>query len=400
MTGSDAPARGRGTAAVEPLAVPAGAGAVAVLPRLARALTGGAAVAPYAAGSPPPELPPHATAALPDDLAVVVGTSGSTGTPKLAMLGASALAASARATHERLGGPGQWLLTLPAGHVAGVQVLLRSLAAGTEPVVADLSGGFGPAALTAAAARLDPAHRHYTALVPTQLLRLLADPHATEVLARFDGVLVGGAATPPGLRRRALAARVPVHTTYGMSETAGGCVYDGLPLRGAAVRVDDDGRVHLGGATLAHGYLARADLTAAAFAVAPDGSRWFRTDDAGHVDDEGRLHVEGRLDDLVNTGGMKVAPRVVEEAAVEHVPGVAEAVVVGTADPQWGEAVSLLVVPDPGTGPLSLAEVRDHLRGHLPDHALPRRLVTAAAVPLRGPGKPDRTAVAALFDVG
>jgi O-succinylbenzoic acid--CoA ligase len=385
---------------LDALPVPPGDGAASVLPRLRQALAGGGAVLPHVAGTAAPELPRFAPAALPDDLAVVVGTSGSTGSPKLAMLGAAALGASAHATHERLGGPGQWLLTLPAGHVAGLQVLLRGIDAGTEPVAMDLSNGFSPGAFAAAVRRLDPGHRHYTSLVPTQLVRLLDDPSGRAALASLDGVLVGGAATPPSLRRRAQAAGVRVVTTYGMSETCGGCVYDGRPLTGAEVRVDEEGRIHLGGTTLAHGYLGRPDLTFRAFAVDPDGSRWFRTDDGGRLDEDGRLHVEGRLDDVVVTGGMKVAPRPVEEAAAEHVPGVREAVVVGTPDPEWGQAVSLLVVPEVGARPLSVVEVREHLRGHLPDHALPRRVTAAPAVPLRGPGKPDRAAVAALFDVG
>ena len=130
--------------------------------------------------------------------------------------------------------------------------------------------------------------------------------------------------------------------------------------------------------------------------------RWFRTDDVGHTDEYARLHVDGRVDDLVNTGGLKVAPRLVEEAIVEHVPGVAEVVVVGSPDPEWGEAVCALVVLEPGAvrAGLTAAELRAHLRGILPDHALPRRAATAAAVPTRGPGKPDRRAVAALFTVG
>ncbi|NHI19127.1 AMP-binding protein [Phycicoccus endophyticus] len=384
---------------LEPLPVPAGRAAVGVLERLRRALAGEGAVLPHPPDSPPPAVP-EPVGALPEDLAVVVGTSGSTGSPKLALLGSQALASSARATHERLGGPGQWLLTLPAHHVAGIQVLLRSLDAGSEPVTTDLSDGFTPAAFTAAVGRLDPGLRGYTSLVPTQLVRLLADAAATRALRALQGVLVGGAATPPALRRRAEQAGVTLHLTYGMSETAGGCVYDGLPLTGARVRTDDEGRVHLGGATLAHGYLGRPELTARSFTTDPDGSRWFRTDDAGHVDDAGRLHVEGRLDDLVNTGGMKVAPRGVEEAALEHLPGVLEAVAVATPDAEWGQAVSLLLVPAPGARPLPLPEVRERLRGHLPDHALPRRVVSAPAVPLRGPGKPDRAAVAALFAVG
>ena len=385
---------------VAPLPVPSGADAADVLPRLRAALAGGAPVLPHPTGSLPPDLPRHSGAALPDDLALVVGTSGSTGTPKLAMLGATALTASARATHERLGGPGQWLLALPAVHVAGIQVLLRSLDADTTPVVADLTHGFSVEGFTAAAARLDPGVRRYTALVPTQLVRLLEHPTGAEALRRFHGVLVGGAALPPRLRRRAEAEGVTLLATYGMSETAGGCVYDGVPLTGSTVTLTDDGRVELGGVTLAHGYLGRPDLTFRAFRVATDGSRSFRTDDAGRIDADGRLHVDGRLDDLVNTGGMKVAPRLVEEAALEHVPGVREAVVVGTPDPEWGEAVSLLVVPLPDARPLSVTEVREALRGHLPDHALPRRVASADAVPLRGPGKPDRPAVAALFAVG
>ena len=120
---------------------------------------------------------------MPDDLAVVVGTSGSTGSPKRAMLTAGALRASAGATHDRLGGPGQWLLTLPAHHVAGLQVLLRSLDAGTEPVVMDLADGFTPTAFVAATALLDAGVRHYTSLVPTQLARLLGHAGSVEALA-------------------------------------------------------------------------------------------------------------------------------------------------------------------------------------------------------------------------
>ncbi len=188
---------------VEPLAVPAGPGVVRLLPRLAEAIRGGNPVLPVAAAAPPARLPDHDPADLPEDLAVVVGTSGSTGTPKRALLTAAALRASTRATHDRLGGPGQWLLSLPAHHVAGLQVLLRSLDAGTEPVVIDLTHGFLPRVFAEATARLDPGARRYTSLVPTQLVRLLDDPVAGEALRCYDAVVVGGAATPPRLLRRA-----------------------------------------------------------------------------------------------------------------------------------------------------------------------------------------------------
>lgn len=391
-----------GRRAVEPLAVAAGPVSLSVLLRLAAALAGDGPVLPYAASSPAPDVPHHDADDLPDGLAVVVGTSGSTGSPKRAMLTADALHSSARATHERLGGPGQWLLSLPAHHVAGLQVLVRSLEAGTVPVVVDLTDGFSPRAFCDTVTRLEPGLRRYTSLVPTQLLRVLDHPDGVAALCALDAVLVGGAPLPPLLRARAAAAGVPVTATYGTSETAGGCVYDGLPLDGTRVALDPDGRIDLGGATVAHGYLGAPEPTAAAFTTGADGTRWFRTDDVGHVDDDGRLHVDGRLDDLVNTGGLKVAPRLVEEAIAEHLPEVAEVVVVGSPHPEWGQAVSALLVLRPGAaspGP-TLADLRARLRDVLPAHALPVRSLVTAEVPLAGPGKPDRRAVAALFTVG
>jgi O-succinylbenzoic acid--CoA ligase len=397
---------------LRPLAIPAGPGAVAVLPVLRLALDGEFAVLPYAAGGQAPTLAGSAVPddAVPDGTALVVGTSGSTGTPKLAMLSTSALAASAAATHDRLGGPGAWLLAMPPHHIAGVQVLLRCIASRAEPGFVDLSEGFSADAFVAAATTFD-GDRRYTALVPTQLARLLDDDAATTALAGFDAVLVGGAASPPALLASARAAGVSVVTTYGMSETCGGCVYDGIPLSPTQVRVDDDGRIHLAGATLATGYLGRPDLTTAAFRTDEDGRRWFRTDDVGHLDGDGRWHVDGRLDDLISTGGLKVAPRLVEDA-LTTLPGIAEAVVVATPDEHWGQAVSAAVVlaltdravdaADPAMGPAAptVDELRALLRGILPAHALPRRLLVLPALPLRGPGKPDRSAVAALFADG
>ncbi|MGL5850605.1 MAG: o-succinylbenzoate--CoA ligase [Phycicoccus sp.] len=381
---------------VEPLPVPAGAAAPTVLARLAGALAGGRPVAPYAASAGPP--PPVLDDDLPADLAVVVGTSGSTGIPKRALLGAVALAASAQATHHRLGGPGQWVLALPAHHIGGLQVLLRSLAAGTTPVAADTAGGFTPRAFVDAVALLDTSIRRYTSLVPTQLGRLLDDPDGSAALRHLDAVLVGGSALPRRLRARARHSGVPVIPTYGMSETAGGCVYDGRPLDGTAVSIDPDGRVRLGGATLAHGYLGRSDLTAAAFSDGRDGTRWFRTDDVGRLDDDSLLHIDGRVDDLVITGAMKVAPRVVEDAVATHVPGVREVLVVGVPDTEWGEVVGALIVLDPDSRRRSPTtdDVRARLRGVVPDHALPRRVRTVDALPSRA-GKPDRRLARAVL---
>ncbi len=378
------------------LSVPSGVAALSVLEDLRRALAGsGPAVTPYAVkGSP--QLVPRILGDLPEDLALTIGTSGSTGRPKLAMLTSAALRASAVATHQRLGGQGQWLLALPAHHIAGIQVLVRSVVADTTPVCMPLTGGFSAAAFAAAAAEIAPGARAYTALVPTQLVRLLASAQGCQALTRFSSVLLGGSAAPASLLARARGFGVHVVTTYGMSETAGGCVYDGHPLEVSTVRLEGDGRIRLGGATLAQGYLGEPELTAESFTRDADGTRWFRTDDVGHLD-EGVLVVDGRIDDLINTGGLKVVPRLVEAALVQ-LDTVAEAIVVGSPDPDWGQVVSAAVVVAKGRTPPTLDDVRVQLRGILPDHGLPRRLTTLAELPLRGPGKPDRAAVRRLFN--
>jgi len=313
------------------------------------------------------------------------------------MLTGDALRASADATYERLGGQGTWLLAMPAHHIAGIQVLVRSLVAGTTPVAMDLQSGFTPAAFARATAELASAATAYTALVPTQLVRLLASEDGREALARYAAVLVGGAATPSGVLAEAKDARIRVVTTYGMSETAGGCVYDGRALDVSRVQLEDDGRIRLGGSTLAQGYLDEPALSAEAFVIDDAAGRWFRTDDVGHLDDRGALIVDGRIDDLINTGGLKVAPRQVEEA-LTRLENVAEAVVVGTPDPEWGQLVSAAIVVTEGSSRPTLDEIRGCLRGILPDHALPRRLATLTELPLRGPGKPDRAAVRRHFD--
>jgi O-succinylbenzoic acid--CoA ligase len=227
------------------------------LDRLAGALDGdGDALLPVAAGNPHgvPSLEPGTPLRDGEDdesdpTALFVATSGSTGEPKGALLPVSARRASATATHDRLGGPGTWMLALAPHHVAGVQVLVRSVVAGTRPGLVPLGGGFDGEAFTVAARTLhDRAEeRRYTALVPTQLVRLLdAGPAAVQALAAFDGVLLGGAAATASLLRRAEDAGVRVVTTYGMSETCGGCVYDGVPLDGVTVQVSEDPDVGAG----------------------------------------------------------------------------------------------------------------------------------------------------------
>jgi o-succinylbenzoate---CoA ligase len=320
-----------------------------------------------------PEEPLEAGADL------VVVTSGSTGNGRAVLLPAAALEASAAATHARLGGPGSWLLALPVSAIAGLQVLCRSILSGSPPAV------LGTGEPLADAMRRMPAGRRYTALVPTQLRRFLDEE--PDGLRSLDAVLVGGAATDAGLLARAWREGVPVVTTYGMTETAGGCVYEGEPLDGVRVRVTDG--VELAGPTLALGYRLDPVATEAAFA-----GGWFRTRDAGALDVDGRLTVTGRLDDVVITGGVNVAPAAVEAALREH-PDVADAVVFSRPDPTWGQRVVAAVVPAPGATP-ELPTLRDWVADRLGRPAAPRQLHVLRALPLLHTGKPDRRAVAAL----
>jgi len=362
--------------------VPAPADPLALLPRLRAALDGVAPLAVLPAG--PPAAVGTALAVLrpqeplEDGADLVVVTSGSTGGGRGVLLPSAAVRASGEATLRRLGGPGTWLLALPVSAVAGLQVLCRSILGGTDPTV--LAAG---EPLAAAVARM-PAGRRYTALVPTQLRRYLdAEPAA---LRAFDAVLVGGAATDAGLLAHARDEDVAVVTTYGMTETAGGCVYDGEPLDGVRVRVAEG--VELAGPVLALGYRLDPEGTAAAF-----DSGWFRTRDAGSLDDAGRLTVHGRLDDVVVTGGVNVAPQAVEGVLRQH-PDVADAVVFGRPDDEWGERVVAAVVPAPGAQP-DLASLRPWVAERLGAPAAPRELHRIAAVPTLHTGKPDRRGVAA-----
>ncbi|MEU5691497.1 o-succinylbenzoate--CoA ligase [Actinosynnema sp. NPDC020468] len=318
------------------------------------------------------------------EAALAVETSGSTGAARTVLLSAAALRASAEATHARLGGPGTWLLALPGAHIAGVQVLVRSAVAGLRPGVMDLEGGFRASGFAAAAAPvLAEPGRHYTALVPTQLARLVAiEGPGLAAVREFDAVLIGGAAAPPHLVARARELGVRVVTTYGMSETAGGCVYDGVPLDGVRTRVVD-GVVELAGPTLALGYRGGERF-----------GEWFRTNDLGAVED-GRLEVLGRADDVIVTGGHNLAPLLVERVLAAQ-PGVLEACVVGVPDAEWGQAVAAAVVPVPGVTP-DVEGLREAVRTSVGRFATPKRLVVVDALPLRGPGKVDRAAVAATF---
>ncbi|MDD7965150.1 o-succinylbenzoate--CoA ligase [Actinomycetospora lemnae] len=372
--------------AVEPVPTDGSPQAAARLAELAAAaLDGeGPAVLPTGPGEPPPAS--DLLAPVDDDVAAIVTTTGSTGDAKAVLLPASALRASADATSRRIGPPGRWLLALPAHHVAGLQVLLRSAHAGRPAAAMDLREGFRPDAFAALTGEAGAA---YTSLVPTQLVRLLdAGGDVLDALRSFTAVLLGGAAADVALFERARAAGVPLVTTYGMSETCGGCVYDGRPLDGVTVDLEPDGRIVLGGATVAAGYRgAVSEADRAAFTG--DG---FRTNDLGAWSPDGRLAVLGRADDVIVTGGENVAPATVERALLAQ-DGVREACVVGVPDPEWGARVVAAVVGDGLDGEALRAAVAPGL-----GRAAPRAVTVLDALPLRGIGKPDRAALRTYLD--
>ncbi|WP_106814858.1 AMP-binding protein [Microbacterium timonense] len=336
---------------------------------------------------------------VPAGTAVVVTTSGSTGIPKSVLLGRDALTASALATADRIG-DGAWLLALPAGYVAGLQVLVRSIIADREPAL--LSGAFTPQAFAAAALMMASTEHGeriptFTSLVPAQLSKLLdAAEHDAAVLSAlrsFRTILIGGQALPAATLERAQAAGVSIVRTYGSTETSGGCVYDGIPLRGVQVRIEH-GEVQIAGPTLAQGYLGDDALTSAAFPREPDGTRWYRTGDAGLFED-GVLRVRGRIDNVIVSGGINVSLDRVERI-VRSIPGLDTAVVVGVPDERWGEAS--VVVASRGEAlrrseAVQLEEARAAVQAEIGAHARPARLVLVDELATLPSGKPDRETI-------
>lgn len=342
--------------------------------------------APAPAGaSPEPDLAP-----LADDTALVIATSGSTGTPKGAMLSGSALHASAIATENRLAGPGRWLLALPAHHIAGLQVVLRSFMAGADPHILDVSSGFAPQDLPEAVETLAASAGDrplYTSLVPGQLGKVLGsrDPGPIRALARFHTVLLGGAAVRPELLEFAAEHGINVVRTYGSSETAGGCVYDGHPLTGTEFDIDADSRVWLGGPTIASGY--RNAPGHKAFSR----PGWFRTDDSGTTTSDGGLHILGRLDSAVIVGGLTIVPEVVEATLARH-PAIADTVVVGIPDDRLGHrlAAAIVLTPEAAASPPESRELSSWVTTHLGHHSSPSGYLVVEELPLLANGKPDR----------
>ena len=306
------------------------------------------------------------------DICLIVGTTGSTGIRKSVALSAAAVLASARASLDYLQArPGQtWALLLPLHHIAGINVLVRALDLGTTPV--DLREV------------KEYANTDFSAVVPTQIFQALnGDEKLLAHLQSAKSVLVGGAQLQEDLLRKALDAGISVVRTYGMSETSGGCIYEGAPLKGVAVRVADSGLIEISGPVLASSYLNNEALWNQQYR---DG--WFTTSDHGVIDN-GILKVLGRSDDLYNTGGEKVSLTHIDEilhTAFSHLQWCAVAV----DDAQWGQR---LVVAVSGAEHPAIDEVNAVLSGALGESAKAKQLLVFDEMPMIGIGKIDRVQI-------
>jgi O-succinylbenzoic acid--CoA ligase len=327
---------------------------------------------------------------VPAAVGAVVSTSGTTGSPRAVQLDHAALAASARAVHAAIGAAPDdgWLCCLPLHAVAGLAIVARARTLGLPLTV---HARFDPDAV-AAAPTAGRANATLVSLVATMLGRLL---ERDAPVGAFRTILLGGGPVPAPLVARAIAAGAHVATTYGMTETGGGCVHDGHPLDGVEVRLApatgetaETGEILVRGPVVMRGYHRDPEATARAFT--DDG--WLRTGDLGAFGDDGRLQVVDRMRDLVITGGVNVSPTAVERVLVEH-PTVGEVCVAGAPDDEWGERVVAFVVPAPDAAPPSLESLRAFARERLTAAELPREIRVVTEIPRTAGGKPRRVSL-------
>ncbi|MCI7551440.1 MAG: AMP-binding protein [Actinomycetaceae bacterium] len=410
----------------EPLVIEGGTQASAVF-ALERAI--GEALDAYSAARPvtplfvvPPGTSASAAAAevahlgYPEGTGVLMRTSGSTtGTGKIVAMPWEAVIASATATHAALAGPGAWITVLPIHHIAGFQTVTRSVIAGYSPIAPDMNGE-ASARVSAASSAPDESLRTavmrtmvkgsaapavYLSQVPTQLSRSLTDPQLCEFIATHIAAdVVGGAALTSALLDAARSAGIPIRTSYGMTETCGGCVYDGFPIGDTTITIDTAGRISLTGSATAFGYL--GDVGADAFSTTTIDGRTLRTH---HTQDAGaltgkppRLSVLGRIDDAITTGGLTIMPALIEDAVARGFA--VDSIVVGVPDALWGER-AVIVAPTP----LDLGAVRDYIGARFEKGWAPRQALTLSQLdlgaaqrnadgwPITASGKIDRRAL-------
>lgn len=318
------------------------------------------------AGGPAVALTSLHTSQVPEDVALIIDTGGTSGKPKSVALTSHALRASATLSNQSLGAldADRWSLALPLHHIAGVNQLLRSIALGTEPVI---RGG------------------EFISIVPTQLHRALRDnDEFLDELRGAKAVLIGGAQVSRALLDRGSAAGITLVTSYGMTEMCGGCVFDGKALPGVQVRILESGRIALSGPMRATGYLVDGKLSGADVFV----DEWFMSNDRGSIDIDGTLQIEGRIDDVIISGGEKIATNAVENFLRSRFPEL-EIYAMGIPDEQWGQALRIVMTKDAGRPSLSLGELRSLIAESIGRVAAPRSLLLLSEMPTKSNGKID-----------
>ena len=309
---------------------------------------------------------PTSSKSVKSDISLLVATSGSTGTPKEIGITSAALLASARASNKFLKATkGQtWSLLLPLTHIAGINVLVRSIELESEPIDLRNHVGTYPDA-------------DFTAIVPTQLFNALnGDADLLSHLKGTKAVLVGGAALSEELRSQGISSGINIITTYGMTETCGGCIYNGEALDGVNFELTEDQRVKISGPVL-------ADVE--------NESGWFLTQDIGEILD-GKLKVIGRADDVIITGGENISLSAIESELNKKFPQLLVAAF-ATSDSKWGQALHVAVqTQDENLKP----QISQALVSAIGNHAKPKSVILLDKLPQIGVGKVDRTSLAKL----
>ena len=309
---------------------------------------------------------PTSSKSVKSDISLLVATSGSTGTPKEIGITSAALLASARASNKFLKATkGQtWSLLLPLTHIAGINVLVRSIELESEPIDLRNHVGTYPDA-------------DFTAIVPTQLFNALnGDADLLSHLKVTKAVLVGGAALSEELRSQGIASGINIITTYGMTETCGGCIYNGEALDGVNFELTENQRVKISGPVL-------ADVE--------NENGWFLTQDIGVILD-GKLKVIGRADDVIISGGENISLSAIESELNKKFPQLLVAAF-ATSDSKWGQALHVAVqTQDENLKP----QISQALVSAIGNHAKPKSVILLDKLPQIGVGKVDRTSLAKL----
>jgi len=312
-------------------------------------------------------LSPTSQTQVPERTALVVATTGSSGSAKEISLSASALLASAQSSNSFLGANfgNTWSLLLPLNHIAGINVLIRSLELGTEPInLIGYEGKFPKA--------------DFTSVVPTQLFRALnGDQNLLEHLQSARAVLVGGAALTSELREQANVAGIKIVESYGSSETSGGCVYNGTPLAGVEIKLDESNRIAIKGKVVSYELV--------------DEDGWYYTSDFGHFENE-KLVIDGRIDDVVISGGENISLTAIENVLAETFPDI-QVAAFALASAEWGHAIHIALVHADSSIESAIQET---LESHIGNAAKAKGFHYLTELPLIGIGKVDRAALVRL----